>query len=107
MDRQRSKRLYDSARWRKSRARHLLEHPLCVLCERQGITKAGDTVDHIVEHNGDYDLFWDESNWQTLCRSCHSGIKRRQEHNGYSQAAGVDGMPIDSNHPWNKDQKWN
>jgi len=46
-------------------------------------------------------LFWDESNWQPLCASCHSGIKRIQDHNGFSQAAGIDGQPIDPGHPWN------
>lgn len=97
--------MYDSTRWRKARDRHLAENPLCALCERLDITKAGDTVDHIIEHKGDYNLFWDESNWQTLCRSCHSGIKRLQERHGYSQAVGADGIPIDANHPWNKEKK--
>lgn len=29
-------------------------------------------VDHIKPHRGDMVLFWDESNWQGLCRSHHS-----------------------------------
>lgn len=93
--------MYDSVRWRKARSRHLSEHPLCAMCDRQGITKPANTVDHVVEHHGDYDLFWDPSNWQSLCASCHSGIKRVQENRGYSAAAGADGLPIDSRHPWN------
>ena len=28
-------------------------------------------VDHIVPHRGDARLFWDEDNWQPLCKSCH------------------------------------
>lgn len=96
------RRMYDSVRWRKERARYLSEHPLCVMCERQGRITAATVVDHIIEHKGDYDLFWDEKNWQPLCPSDHSGIKRMQEHHGYSPAAGVDGMPIDSQHPWFK-----
>jgi hypothetical protein len=28
-------------------------------------------VDHVVPHRGDQVLFWESSNWQTLCRSCH------------------------------------
>ena len=75
------------------------------MCERQGIVTAATVVDHIKEHKGDYGLFWDESNWQSLCASCHSGIKRTQEKHGYSQAAGVDGMPVDANHPWNKERR--
>ena len=99
------RRMYDTVRWRKARKRHLDEYPLCVLCDRQGITTAASIVDHIQEHKGDYDLFWDANNWQSLCASCHSGIKRMQENYGYSQAADVDGIPLDVNHPWNKQLK--
>ncbi len=92
--------MYDTVRWRKERAAHLRENPLCVMCAAQGRDTVATVVDHIVEHKGDYDLFWDPKNWQSLCPSCHSGIKRIQEHHGHSSAAGVDGMPIDHNHPW-------
>lgn len=30
-----------------------------------------EVVDHIVPHRGDEKLFWDESNWQALCKRCH------------------------------------
>lgn len=99
------KRMYDSARWRKARSRHLSEHPLCEFCARQGYDTPATVVDHIKEHKGDYNLFWDAGNWQSLCARCHSGLKRLQEHHGYSQAAGVDGMPIDASHPWNTERK--
>ncbi|MGM9590559.1 MAG: HNH endonuclease signature motif containing protein, partial [Faecousia sp.] len=29
-------------------------------------------VDHIIPHRGDRKLFWDESNWQPLCKDCHN-----------------------------------
>ena len=28
-------------------------------------------VDHIVPHRGDQQLFWNQSNWQALCKPCH------------------------------------
>ena len=28
-------------------------------------------VDHIVPHRGDKKLFWDQSNWQPLCKEHH------------------------------------
>ena len=28
-------------------------------------------VDHIIPHRGDQKLFWDQNNWQALCKSCH------------------------------------
>lgn len=97
------KRGYD-ARWRKARAEWLRVHPLCSACAQQGINTLARVVDHIVPHNGDSTLFWDSNNWQSLCYSCHSGIKRVAEHHGYSQSVNKDGVPTDPNHPWNRDQ---
>ncbi|CQR75082.1 hypothetical protein SpAn4DRAFT_4446 [Sporomusa ovata] len=28
-------------------------------------------MDHIKAHRGDQVLFWDQSNWQPLCKKCH------------------------------------
>ena len=61
---------YDS-RWRKARGRFLKAHPLCVQCQKQGKLTQATVVDHIVPHRGDQQLFWNESNWQPLCKSCH------------------------------------
>lgn len=63
-------RSYDS-RWRAVRNRFLKANPLCVKCKEQGkLTKAA-VVDYIKPHRGDENLFWDKSNWQALCKSCH------------------------------------
>ena len=61
---------YDS-RWRSARERYLVLHPLCVGCQHHGRLTAATVVDHILSHKGDWKRFWDESNWQALCRSCH------------------------------------
>nr|WP_253201799.1 HNH endonuclease signature motif containing protein [Clostridium sp. DSM 17811] len=61
---------YDS-RWRKARNRFLKVNPLCVRCKEQGKITKSNVVDHIKAHRGDKILFWDESNWQSLCKSCH------------------------------------
>ena len=37
----------------------------------QGRLVKASVVDHIIPHRGDAKLFWDESNWQSLCKSCH------------------------------------
>jgi 5-methylcytosine-specific restriction protein A len=63
--------LYKSYRWRNARLRYLMEHPLCVECERIGRLISGNTINHIIPHKGNYDLFWNESNWETLCKRCH------------------------------------
>lgn len=61
-----------NSKWRKARALFLQQHPLCVHCEKENrITPATD-LDHIIPHKGDMSLFWDQTNWQPLCKSCHS-----------------------------------
>lgn len=81
---------YSSARWRKLRERCLSENPLCVECEKEGHVTAGTIADHIIPHKGDYDLFWDFNNLQTLCTMHHNkktatsdgGYKNRREGEG-------------------------
>lgn len=61
---------YDS-KWRKARERFLKCHPLCVQCQREGRLVKATVVDHIKPHRGDPILFWDERNWQPLCKHHH------------------------------------
>ncbi len=60
------------SQWRTARARFLRSHPLCAECMKQGNLTPATVVDHIIPHRGDMKLFWDESNWQALCESCHN-----------------------------------
>jgi 5-methylcytosine-specific restriction protein A len=62
---------YD-ARWQKARRAFLDANPLCVSCMAQGRRVRASAVDHITPHRGDAATFWDVSNWQALCQSCHS-----------------------------------
>ena len=39
---------------------------------KQGKLVTATVVDHIVPHKGDYDRFYDVSNWQSLCRYHHN-----------------------------------
>ena len=64
------KRGYGS-RWQKRKLMDLQQHPLCCSCLQQGNYVKATVVDHIVPHRGDQFLFWDESNWQPLCKACH------------------------------------
>lgn len=50
---------------------YLEAHPLCVQCAKQGKYVRATVVDHIIPHRGDQKLFWDQNNWQPLCKSCH------------------------------------
>lgn len=64
--------------WQKARLMFLKRNPICVHCLEQGIYKQAKEVDHIVAHRGSRDLFWDVSNWQSLCKTCHS-VKTSKE----------------------------
>ena len=68
-------------KWRKAREGWLRKHPLCVYCARDGYTNIATVVDHIVPHKGDMKLFWDNTNWQSLCAPHHNGEKKREEAN--------------------------
>ena len=58
-------------RWCAARTRFLKVQPLCVKCLERGRLEKAAVVDHIVPHRGDRELFWNENNWQALCKSCH------------------------------------
>lgn len=67
------------AKWQKTRVAYLASHPLCVECEKAGRLTAATDVDHIKPHRGDMGLFWDRSNWQSLCGLCHKRKTGRGE----------------------------
>jgi 5-methylcytosine-specific restriction protein A len=58
---------------------HLKANPLCVHCLQQGLRQAAKVVDHIIPHRGNMDLFWDSSNWQSLCKRHHDQKTARGE----------------------------
>lgn len=65
------KKLYNSSRWQGLRRYVLNKQPLCVECLKAGVVTPATVVDHIEPHKGNVDLFWDENNLQSLCKSCH------------------------------------
>ena len=59
-------------RWQKTRKGYLESHPLCVHCQAEGRTTAANEVDHIVPIQIAPMRKYDRTNWQALCKSCHS-----------------------------------
>lgn len=62
--------------WREARDAHLAAHPNCVRCGRPATL-----VDHRIPHRGDMKLFWRRDLWDSMCTSCHSRWKQREERN--------------------------
>ena len=59
------------SKWRTARNRFLKVNPLCVRCKEEDRLVKATVVDHVKPHRGDKILFWDERNWQALCKRCH------------------------------------
>jgi len=59
-------------KWQKARAFYLRRHPVCAECAKYNRAVPATDVDHIEPHLGDRAKFWDQANWQALCRGCHS-----------------------------------
>jgi len=70
-------------RWRKARAAFIQRNPLCRECEKEDRVTATAEVDHIIPVTGPDDpRFWDEGNWQPLCKPHHSR-KTATENGGF------------------------
>ena len=76
------RRSAESAEWHKwyrlpifakrLRPEQLLREPFCRECAKYGVRKLASDVDHIIPHRGDWTLFVDPNNLQSLCHRCHS-----------------------------------
>ena len=89
--------LYSTPEWYAARARYL-RGKICLLCDRFGKVRKATIVDHIKPHRGDMALFWDQSNWQPLCKACHDGPKQRWEKTGVG--CDENGIPLKPNAHW-------
>ena len=76
------KQWYTHSRWRRLRRSFLDRNPLCRMCEDRGQFAIATVVDHIQPHRGDRGLFWDERNWQPLCKTCHDSTKQAMDRGG-------------------------
>ena len=68
--------------WRKVRNNFIKANPLCVICFAKGLIVPANVVDHIKPHKGDKNLFWNEDNYQSLCKPCHDA-KTAKEDGGF------------------------
>ena len=68
------------------------------MCLEHGQPVPATVADHIEEHNGNWNKFW-LGELQSLCANCHNSRKRLITARGYDPTIGVDGWPIDPEHP--------
>jgi hypothetical protein len=67
----------------------------------RGIVTAANVVDHVTPHRGDWTAFV-TGELESLCEPCHKSAKRQIELHGYRTDIGLDGLPADPNHPFNR-----
>ena len=94
------KRLYGTTEWRRSREFTIeKDEHLCQVCGTAtipGHNLRHPTVDHIIPHRGDEELFFDLDNLQLLCASCHN-VKSNSERLGIKPNYGttLEGWPVE------------
>lgn len=87
---------YSTARWKRLAKLQLQKQPLCQISLALGLIVAADTVDHIKPHRGDWDLFIDENNLQSVSKQMHDTICQQMECGNWQPSIGLDGWPIES-----------
>lgn len=94
-------RLYNLTSWRRQRRIFLQLNPLCIVCQDLGMVVGSTVVDHIIPHRGNLSLFFDQDNWQALCKAHHDKFKKIKENQGIEIGCSLDGTPLDPGHHWN------
>ena len=73
-------KIYNSSIWQKLRKTYMAAHPICEVCQLEGIIKPAVEIHHIREiSNGTsieqmQDIAYDYNNLQALCVECHHKI---------------------------------
>ena len=99
-DREVWRKWYKLKIWKDLRKLQLQKKPFCNRCG--GIA---DTVNHIRPHKGDWTLFNNTGNLESVCKQCHDSTIQFQEIHGYDKTVELDGWPVDPEHPFNKEGK--
>ena len=100
---------YSDRRWRAKRAAQLQKEPLCRYCQKLGRITVADVADHIEPHRGDRLKFW-QGELQSLCHTCHSSVKQREDRGLAPKGSDEDGWPtvhrmerrLDPKSHWNR-----
>lgn len=88
----------NGAAWRKLRETVLRERPLCETCYREGKMIPATDVDHRDNDPTNNDRM----NLASLCHACHSRKTQADMGKRVTYGCDINGMPLDPDHPWNK-----
>jgi 5-methylcytosine-specific restriction enzyme A len=94
------RRLYKTAAWKRMRLQAFVRDGYrCAHCgdlvSLNSKHPHGAVGDHVVDHKGNEDLFFDLSNVRTVGKSCHDRHSQREAHGTALRVIGMDGWPID------------
>ena len=92
--------LYQTRQWKALRKRQLEREPLCCYCKAMNRIVPANVVNHKQAHKGDWNLFCDPENLESVCQPHHDNLIRRQERSG-AFIGSDNGRPRDPLHPWN------
>ena len=63
---------YNKPIWKNDlRPAQLMRQPFCCSCQTEGRRTRATVVDHVIPFRGDWLLFVDPRNHQSLCKNCH------------------------------------
>jgi 5-methylcytosine-specific restriction protein A len=91
---------YGLALWKNRRAHQLRAEPLCCLCKERGKIEPATVADHFPPCGSDFNAFV-MGPLRSLCAAHHDALSGFV-HKPYSSEIGLDGFPVDSNHPFNR-----
>lgn len=74
----------------------------CLTTESDRHHPRAAVANHKKAHKGDEALFFDLCNVETVCKGCHDTLIQREEARGYTIGCDDRGMPLASDHPWNR-----
>ncbi len=96
------RRLYKTARWRRTRAEQLARKPLCETCLSLGRDAPATVCNHADKDSKATEEGFFAGPFTSECAPCHDGVIQAQEKRGHIIGCDETGLPLDPDHPWNR-----
>lgn len=94
------RRLYRTARWRRTRLAQLAAHPLCNTCSTPESPVAATVCNHVdKDAKATVEGFF-AGPFTSECAACHDSVIQKQEKRGHIIGCDESGIPLDPKSPW-------